>query len=454
MIFLKSPGEIPKHINYKILKYNGLEKQVMSLLSIVEPESRFSGFIDSLKSFDSNSEYLIIVSPNYPKIISNIDNKDKVIIFIPQIGDTWGFWETSKNLLEKLKRNNSRIEISQDQWLSVLESLGRISKIRKGFSTHGWRWLFMFFGLRFGRRMVNNIPSKFPVLEKDLWIYEDYRLFEGGVLNPKWLDKKSLNKIQVVSNKLSDKKSKDIYLSLFSGNPVLLWKNYLSRILNSIQYFEYTNITKGDIIINGGVFYGSEIPVFLAMTEGKGEIHCLDPLGFDFLSEYTQENIKNFSGAVKESRFAISDISDEVLTLNHAHQVQTVEKNIITENDKSFHCKTITILDYIQRHKLQKVDLVKLDLEGAEELAIKTLPEVIRRFRPQLAISVYHKPEHLWEMSLEIMQMCKDYHFYLNSYSTERYEVILYCIPIEKDKNKITHYQKKSLNKGEIHIKL
>jgi FkbM family methyltransferase len=44
--------------------------------------------------------------------------------------------------------------------------------------------------------------------------------------------------------------------------------------------------------------------------------------------------------------------------------------------------------------KLEKVDFIKMDIEGAEVNAVRGARETIRRFRPRMALSVYHHPSH------------------------------------------------------------
>lgn len=53
-----------------------------------------------------------------------------------------------------------------------------------------------------------------------------------------------------------------------------------------------------------------------------------------------------------------------------------------------------TIDRLVTELKLDKVDFVKMDIEGAEVNAVRGARETLRRFRPRLALSVYHQEDH------------------------------------------------------------
>jgi hypothetical protein len=79
--------------------------------------------------------------------------------------------------------------------------------------------------------------------------------------------------------------------------------------------------------------------------------------------------------------------------------------------------------------------------EGAERYMSKDLIKICDKFRPQLAISIYHtnyeenkfKLTDLVDIPFELIQNLKDYDFYVGHYSYERWEMILYCIPKKKN---------------------
>jgi len=71
--------------------------------------------------------------------------------------------------------------------------------------------------------------------------------------------------------------------------------------------------------------------------------------------------------------------------------------------------------------------LIKMDIEGAEPDALRGAEATLRRNRPGLAVALYHKPEHLWEIPLWLAGLGLGYRMYLRGHLHSGYELILYC---------------------------
>jgi FkbM family methyltransferase len=76
-----------------------------------------------------------------------------------------------------------------------------------------------------------------------------------------------------------------------------------------------------------------------------------------------------------------------------------------------------------------KVDFLKLDVEGGEVNALIGAQKTINRSRPVLAISAYHRPDDLWVIPDLIMQISDGYDFFLRFHGYNTFELVLYAIP-------------------------
>lgn len=71
---------------------------------------------------------------------------------------------------------------------------------------------------------------------------------------------------------------------------------------------------------------------------------------------------------------------------------------------------------------------IKMDIEGSEIEALKGAERIIKKNRPKLAISVYHKKEDIVEIPKLILRLNPNYKLYLRHYSMTWFDTVLYAI--------------------------
>jgi FkbM family methyltransferase len=86
-----------------------------------------------------------------------------------------------------------------------------------------------------------------------------------------------------------------------------------------------------------------------------------------------------------------------------------------------------TLDSLVDEGEIRTVDFVKMDIEGSELAALRGAVHTIRRFRPRLAISIYHKWDDYWTIPEFIESLGLPYRFYLANYTLSDGETILYA---------------------------
>jgi hypothetical protein len=82
--------------------------------------------------------------------------------------------------------------------------------------------------------------------------------------------------------------------------------------------------------------------------------------------------------------------------------------------------------DFVKNQKMDRVDLIKMDIEGSEPEALIGATETIKTHRPVLAISAYRKREHLISLMSIISQILPSYKFGFAQHSPVVWEAVLY----------------------------
>jgi FkbM family methyltransferase len=206
-----------------------------------------------------------------------------------------------------------------------------------------------------------------------------------------------------------------------------------SGILNQFLLQQYTcprggvNIEEGYVILDCGAYSGDTALSFA---------HRIGPTGRIYSFEFVQSNLEIFNRnlslnphlserieVINQPLWCLSEIPMFIADYGPASNVGFEP---INSNNTST-VKTISIDDFINERKPGRVDLIKMDIEGAELEALKGGKETICKFRPNLALSIYHKPEHFFQLAKFIDSLKLGYCFYLSHFTIHSEETVLFA---------------------------
>lgn len=233
------------------------------------------------------------------------------------------------------------------------------------------------------------------------------------------------DKIQCVRENLMDGRSEKVFDKLLEYR-ITNNRKLIPEILETEhpQYFP-TDIwmcrRKEEIFIDAGAHDGATSWDFCNWTKGTySKIYMMepDPLMFEIMKEYVQLNKMENTIPVNCGAYSYTGelkFREDFLT----------GSSRITEEGETVIC-VVSIDDMLQG---EKVTFIKMDIEGAEMDALIGAQNTIKKYRPRLAISIYHKADDLWEIPFYILSHYPWYKIYLRHYALTTNETVMYAIP-------------------------
>jgi FkbM family methyltransferase len=228
----------------------------------------------------------------------------------------------------------------------------------------------------------------------------------------------NLEKYNYIFSRMEEHESKKIYSDLinFRKNKDL---SYLSDYkVNQIgQYFEdFLNFTDNEVFVDAGGYDGQTSIEFIKHCPRYKSIYILEPSKENLV--LAEKNLKNF----RNVNFISKGLSNQKDTLRF--DTGSGSASSISENG------TIEIeVDTLDTLVNEKVTFIKMDIEGAEVLAIQGMKHHILNDYPKMAISVYHKVDDLWKIPEQILAIRDDYDLYIRHYTEGTDETVMFFIP-------------------------
>jgi len=227
---------------------------------------------------------------------------------------------------------------------------------------------------------------------------------------------KKRNEYEKSYNLLADDKSKEIFEKVINFK-ISYDLDFMQGFTNDheSQYFDKEIIPKIKNIrfLDGGGYVGDTLKEIIKNYPDFEKIYCVEPNTLhiniakrDFGDLEKIEFINCGLGSRK-----IEDKKSEEIQNNCAHDYQATNINSIDN-----------LIN-------EKVDYIKLDIEGAEQDAIEGAKEIIKKYKPILAICIYHKAEDWYKVPQLVLSIEKDYDVYLRHYMEGIYETVMYFIP-------------------------
>lgn len=348
---------------------------------------------------------------------------------------------------------NNNYEIHQDNWFVSHNYFLRQNKSPENFRDRLIQNRISKYYT--SKNSVENALSRIFELEKDISYYE-YLFFELNnkesenklievltfrILGPRYfrfsLENSTYNQYHSELNKL---KCENQYIDVNYNN----WRLHLYKfffndkeikcyfttmgivtIFKMEQYAyqsENIKIEDGDVIIDGGGCWG-DTALYFANKAKNTKVYA-----FEFVPsniELFNKNIAlNPNANIELVKLALSGESGKSYNLIDDGASSSVTEQ---ETDNSISINTISIDDFVQQNNINKIDFIKLDIEGAELETLNGALNTIKKYKPKLAVALYHNPVDFYEIPNFIKKLDLGYRLYLNHFTPNIAETILFA---------------------------
>ncbi len=161
-------------------------------------------------------------------------------------------------------------------------------------------------------------------------------------------------------------------------------------------------------IIDAGGYVGDTALLFSSYTDKSIHVFEASPSNMDIIRETIRlnqlENIVPVSKALGENS------GTATFSLGERNSCNSLVERPGYNYPNHIEVPVITLDDYVRENNLE-VGLIKVDIEGGEQLLLKGAVETIRTQHPILLISIYHSANDFFEIKPMIEKMCDKYTF-------------------------------------------
>jgi FkbM family methyltransferase len=157
--------------------------------------------------------------------------------------------------------------------------------------------------------------------------------------------------------------------------------------VQKVYHHQDAHVRPGDVVIDCGAHIGGFTRV--ALRAGARMVVAIEPESANLIAFEKNLAQELKTGKVKLIRMGVWDTRGRVQL--HLSRVGDSHSLVIPQNDKGEQTVEVTTLDaLVESLKLAQIDFVKMDIEGAEQRALRGATQLLKRWHPRLAIASYH----------------------------------------------------------------
>ena len=246
--------------------------------------------------------------------------------------------------------------------------------------------------------------------------------------------------LQKVYKMLADEQSKKVFENVIryklSGDI-----NYLKECETpSDEKFDLLNIGTEETVVDLGAYDGDTLVEFLNGTSLQfRKLYAMEPDNKNYRK--LKRKLYMIGSALLEAYNVGAWDEDTTITFDmRAGRGSTANNGANSENrptansgdpgrHRAIHYRDIKMMKTDTMLRGDAATYIKIDVEGAEENALRGAKETIANFRPKLNVALYHRNEDMFRLPLLINELNRKYKFYMRHHPyVPDWDTNLYCV--------------------------
>ncbi len=236
------------------------------------------------------------------------------------------------------------------------------------------------------------------------------------------------SEIEAVDRLLSDEESRELYREILhyklTGNISFLRRAHAVR-----DTYAFVAPERIKVAVDCGAYNGDTAKELLSVAPHVTKIIAVEPDPKNFKKLVKTVEREALSATVTPVHAAVSDTVGETLFSSGGNRNSSLSNPSYETKSESVPTVTVdSLTDGVT------VDYIKYDVEGEELSALLGSLETIKRSRPLLRVSAYHRNEDVFRLPLFLAEHLTEYRFYYRrTPSLPAWEIHLIAVPIEKE---------------------
>lgn len=183
---------------------------------------------------------------------------------------------------------------------------------------------------------------------------------------------------------------------------------------------------RGDVVLDIGACWGDTALYFASKVGNDGKVFSFEfiPDNIDIFKKNTSLN-PHLEKQIQLVSNPVSEVGDQTIYFKDGGPGSVIKMHPFS--GQTGQTSTVSIDDFVVNNNLEKISYIKMDIEGAEPLALRGAINTIRRFKPKLAIAIYHSLDDFANIPNWILSLDLGYQIYLGHYTIHGEETVIFA---------------------------